>query len=325
MAERGQCADARQGAAGWRDAGRSEGMTIGYVGLGSMGGALARRLQLSHPLRVYDVHPEAIASVVEEGATGCRSLRELADQCDVILLCLPTSEHVRSALFGADGLAAGLRPGTVVIDQTSGDPIVTRAIGAELEQRGVALVDAPVSGGRQGAEAGTIAIMVGAAPEHFARIEPVLRAISANVFHAGGLGAGQVIKLSNNLMSAAQRLLTFEAVALAVKNGIEPATACEILLAGGGRNVFLEKFMAPHVIEGRLSSGFTLGLMHKDVRLACQLGSDSGVPMFFGGVTREFYQLCINAMGRDAQVHTAALVVDGMAGTHVVPAGTRPE
>lgn len=303
----------------------SAAVNIGYVGLGSMGGALALRLLLTHPLRVYDLEPKAVARLVEAGATGCRSLRELAAACDVVLLCLPTSDHVRSALFGEEGLAAGLRPGALVIDQTSGDPTITRALGAELAQRSVALVDAPVSGGTQGAEAGTIAIMVGAAPEQLGQAEPILRAISPNVFHAGGLGAGQVIKLSNNLLSAGQRLLTFEAVALAVKNGITPAKACEILLAGGGRNAFLEKFMAPHVVEGRLSSGFTLGLMHKDVRLACQLGGDSGVPMFFGSLTREFYQLCINQLGRDAQVHAAALVVDGMAGTHMVPPGNAGE
>ncbi|HSV79392.1 MAG TPA: NAD(P)-dependent oxidoreductase [Ramlibacter sp.] len=299
-------------------------MNIGYVGLGNMGGGLARRLQKTHPLRVYDVSATAVRALVEQGATEARNLREVAASCDVILLCLPTSEHVRTAIFGAEGLATALRPGTLIIDQTTGDPFVTRALGVDLEQCGVALVDAPVSGGRQAAEEGTITIMVGASPEDFARIQPVLAAMSSNVFHAGDAGSGQVIKLANNLLAGAQRLLSFEAMALAVKNGIDPEKACAILMAGSGCNHFLEKFMASQVLQGKLSSGHSLGLMHKHLRLACALGSDSGVPMLYGNLTREIYQMCISAMGADSQVNTAALFVDGMAGTHVVPPDSGP-
>lgn len=298
--------------------------TIGYVGLGNMGGALARRLQLTQPLQVYDLDSANVQRLVDTGASACASLRELASRCDVIFLCLPTSDHVRNALFGVDGLASALREGSLIIDQTTGDPIATRAMAADLALRGVDLVDAPVSGGAQGAEAGTIAIMVGASDAQYARVLPLLHAISPNVFHAGGVGAGQVIKLVNNMLSGALRLLTFEGVALAAKNGIDPQRACEILMAGGARSAFLEKFMAPHIIKGNLSPGFTLGLMHKDVRLACQLGSDSGVPMFFGNLARELYQMCINEKGEDAQVHTAAQVVDRIAGTQVVPLPSQP-
>lgn len=300
-------------------------MNVGYVGLGNMGAALARRLQPRFPLLVYDLNQDAVQRMVAKGSTPCPSLQELASRCDVIVLCLPTSNHVRTAIWGEKGLSAGLGPGTLIIDQTTGDPIATRAMADDLAKRGVDLVDAPVSGGAQGADAGTIAIMVGASPEQYTRVHPVLATISPNVFHAGGVGAGQVIKLVNNMLSAAQRLLTFEGVALAVKNGIDPARACEILLAGGARNSFLEKFMVPHILKGNLSPGFTLGLMHKDVRLACDLGSDSGVPMFYGNLTRELFQMCIGEMGPDAQVHTAALVVDRLAGTHVVPPESSPK
>jgi 3-hydroxyisobutyrate dehydrogenase len=157
-------------------------------------------------------------------------------------------------------------------------------------------------------------------------VRPLLADISSNLFHAGDIGAGQVMKLVNNHLSGAQRLLSLEAMALAVKNGIEPERACEILLAGGARNSFIEKHMAPHIIKGRLDVGFTLGLMHKDMRQACDLGSASGVPLFFGNLARELYQMCLNERGGDAQVHTAALVMDRLAGTHMVPttADARP-
>lgn len=295
-------------------------MEIGYIGLGNMGGALARRLLLTHPLRVYDRDPAMARRLEASGATPCAGLGELASACDLIFLCLPTSAHTRTVLFGDHGLVGALRPGSMIIDQTTGDPQATRAMAAELDARGLQLIDAPVSGGVRGAEAGTIAIMVGASEAHFARVRPVLEAISPNVFHAGDVGAGHVIKLVNNLMSGVQRLLTFEAIALAAKNGMDPRTAIEILLASGGRNAFLEKIMGPNVAAGKLFVGFTLGLAHKDVGLACRLGTESGVPMFFGNIGRELYQICISDMGSEAQVDTAALVVDRMAGTQVVPA-----
>jgi 3-hydroxyisobutyrate dehydrogenase len=298
-------------------------MTIGYVGLGNMGGALARRLRLKHELSVYDLSHAAVQRMEERGATACASLGELASRCDVIFLCLPTSAHVRAAIFGDNGLASGLKPGALVVDQTTGDPTVTREMAAELAKRSVDLIDAPVSGGAMGAEAGTIAIMVGAGPEQYARVHPILTTISPNVFHAGGVGNGHAIKLVNNMLSGAQRLLSMEAMALAAKSGVDPQTAVEILLAGGGRNAFLEKFMAPHVVKGNLVCGFTLGLMHKDVRLACALGEDMQVPMFFGNLAREFYQMCISDMGREAEVNTAALVMDRLAGTRVVPPNPR--
>jgi 3-hydroxyisobutyrate dehydrogenase len=296
-------------------------MEIGYVGLGSMGGALAGRLQLTHNLLVHDQNEAAVHRLMEAGSSAADSLTDLGGRCEVILLCLPTSDHVRAVLFGDDGLAAAVKPGTLIIDQTTGDPHLTRAMAEELGRRGVDLIDAPVSGGVRGAEAGTIAIMVGATQEQYDRALPILSAISPNVFHAGGVGNGHVIKLVNNVLSAAQRLLTFEGMALAAKNGVEPRTAQTILVASGGRNAYMEKIMGPNVLNGKLAAGFTLGLAHKDVRLACQLGVDSGVPMLLGNLTREIYQMCMNEMGRDAQVDTAALVVDRIAGTHVVPSG----
>lgn len=298
-------------------------MTIGYIGLGAMGGAVARRLlQTGEDLLVYDKDAAAVQRLAQDGAVPCAEAAELCRRSDVVLLCLPTSDHVREVLFGDGGLAAAAAPGTLIVDQTSGDPAATRAMAAELASRGIGLIDAPVSGGASGAAAGTLAIMVGAPDEQYARVLPVLARISPNVFHAGDVGAGHVVKLVNNLLSTAQRLLTFEGVALAAKNGVDPRRVVEILAAGGGQNAYLEKIMGPLVLRGRLDAGFTLALAHKDVGLACQLGVDSGVPMFFGNLTRELYQACIRLEGAEAKVDRAALVIDRLAGTHVVPTST---
>jgi 3-hydroxyisobutyrate dehydrogenase len=294
-------------------------MKIGYVGLGSMGGALASRLQTTHNLVVYDLHAPSVERLTAAGAVAAENLSDLASRCDVIIMCLPTSGHVRQAIFGDGGLATSLTEGTVIIDQTTGNPRETRQMHAELAQLSVSLVDAPVSGGKHGATAGTIAIMVGASDTDYAKVHPILSAISPNVFHAGGVGNGHVIKIVNNLISTTQRLLSFEGVALAAKNGVDPEVAVEILLASGGRNAFLEKMMGPRVLKGDLAPGFTLALAHKDVNLASQLAMDSEVPLFFGNLTRELYQVAMREMGREAQVDTAALVMDRLAGTNVVP------
>jgi 3-hydroxyisobutyrate dehydrogenase len=294
-------------------------MNIGYVGLGNMGGALATRLQLTHPLHVFDIDPASVRRQVDKGATACASLPELASRSELILLCLPTSDHVRNAIFGESGLASKMKRGTIIVDQSSGDPSATRAMAAELAARGIELIDAPVSGGPDGAEAGTIAIMVGASSEQFARVKPVLSAISPNIFHAGGSGAGHVIKLVNNMLSGAQRLLSLEAITLAAKNGIEPRTACEILAAGGARNAYLETYFRQRLLSGKAKLGFSIALMHKDVRLACQLAAESKVPLFLGNAAKEYYQMCISQLGDTANVQAVALVADRLAGTQVVP------
>src|SRR5271166_6636747 len=130
-------------------------MQIGYLGLGAMGGALARRLQLSRKLVVFDLNPAAVADLAARGADAAASPAELARRCDVVFLCLPTSEHARTAIFGTKGLIEGLKSGAIVVDQTTGEPNATRARAEELSARGVELVDAPVSGGAMAAEAGT--------------------------------------------------------------------------------------------------------------------------------------------------------------------------
>ena len=222
-------------------------------------------------------------------------------------------------LFSEGGIVAHAKPGTIVIDQTTGDPAETRQLAAELAEHGIEFVDAPISGGPAGAKAGTVAIMVGSTEEQFERVRPTLSVISPKVFHAGPVGSGHVIKLANNLLSATQRIVTQEAMALAVKNGLSPKKAYDIIMASSGRNFFLETFVGSHIITGKLTCGFTLGLIHKDLRLATELGEKSGVPMFFGNTAREFYQMCITEYGYDMEVNASALVMDRISGSHVVP------
>jgi 3-hydroxyisobutyrate dehydrogenase len=294
-------------------------MNIGYVGLGTMGSRLSRHLYDKHTVLVYDLDAAAVKRQCALGAHACESLPDITRQCDVILLCLPTSDHVQQAVFGPNGLSAGARQGVLLIDQTTGDPVKTRSMAQQLQALGMDLIDAPVSGGPAGAQRGDLAIMVGATADQYAHVMPILQCISPNVFHAGEVGTGHVAKLANNLVSAAHRMATLEALALADKNGVNPGTMTDILLASSGRNFFIETFVKSSIISGKLATGFSLNLMHKDIKLAAQLGVESGVPMFCTNTVREFFQVAMNMMGREAEVNTVALVMDKMAGTHVVP------
>lgn len=292
-------------------------MEVGYVGLGAMGGALARRLLKSRKLRLYDVRPEAAQALAPEGGIPTQSPAALAEACGLVLTCLPTSNEVREAIFGPDGLAQGMKPGGIIADMTTGDPLATRAMAEELKSKGIALIDAPVSGGPHGAEAGTIAIMVGAPDDVFAKVAPVLREISPNVFHTGGVGNGQTMKLVNNVIAASIRQITFEAVAMGVKNGLSLETCIAVLNKSSGKS-YTSELMLPRLADGSLKANFTLDLMLKDVRLATDLGQKSGAPMHLGGIVRENLLAAMNELGPKADVNEIVRRYERAAGVKIV-------
>jgi 3-hydroxyisobutyrate dehydrogenase len=276
-------------------------MNVGFVGLGKMGGAIARRLLKSRPLRVFDVRPEAVASL--SGAQAAPHLRALAQGCDTVCLCLPTSTEVRQVLFD-QGLLEALAPGSLIVDMTTGDPAATREMAKKVEAAGRHMVDAPVSGGPMGADAGTLAIMVGASNALFARVAPLFAEISPNVFHAGGVGAGHTMKLVNNLTSAGNRLIAFEALSLAVKNGLDPKRCVEIMHKSSGRSFMTEVIFPKNILPGNLDQGFSTGLMLKDVTLATQLGAQSGVTLTIGDHVRDVLAAEVAEGGPDRDLCT---------------------
>ena len=293
-------------------------MQLGYIGLGNMGGALARRLLRQHRMRVYDLKPENMAKLADKGGTASQSPKALAAESDVVMTCLPTSKEVRDAIFGPDGIAAGLKRGGIIADMTTGDPNATRAMAKELQGAGITLIDAPVSGGPHGADAGTIAIMIGASGEAFSRVRPVFEVISPNIFHCGDVGTGHVMKLVNNVVAASVRTVTFEAVAMGIKNGLSFKTCAEVLAKSSGRSYSTEVTL-PRMVSGNAAANFTLGLMHKDVRLATELGVASGSPMIVAGVVRELFQTALNEQGADADVNSMIRLFERQSKIKVVP------
>jgi len=291
-------------------------MEVGYVGLGSMGGAVARRMLLSRKLRLFDLMPDRVSALSQAGGVPAQNLAALAQASDLVCLCLPTSAEVKQAIFGDNGLSAGLKPGTLVADMTTGDPLATKAMAKELAARGVELIDAPVSGGPDGAAAGTLAIMVGASAAQFAKVKPLFESVSPNVFHMGDVGAGQTMKLVNNLLMAGCKAMTYEVMALAVKNGLDAKLCAQVLQKGSGRNSITERSLQGN-IDGAFRGSFSLALMHKDVRLANQLGQDTGVPMLIGRLVQELHQVALNTHGPSSDANIIIRDFEARSGTRI--------
>ena len=173
---------------------------IGFIGLGNMGSALAMRL-LEPSLMVFDSDRNKMKPFTKKGAIGAKNVSDIGKECDIIFACLPTSAETEAVLFGKAGLAPVLGPGKVFIDMTSGDPSMSHALAARLNESGVSFVDAPVSGGPRGAGEGSIAIMIGSDPQLYEQLFWVFEKISCNIFHAGPLGAGHALKAGNNLLN----------------------------------------------------------------------------------------------------------------------------
>ena len=293
-------------------------MKVGYVGLGAMGGALASHLVEKHSLSVLDLNRDVVASFVGRGARGAENGADLARGCELVLLCLPRSSDVQQALFGAKGLAEGLAPGTVVIDQTSGMPSETREFARELDARGVKLLDAPVSGAMATAIAGTVSIIASGDRPSFDRVRTVLTDISPNVFYVGErVGNGQTMKSVNNMMNTGCRLATLELVAMGRKYGLSLETMIEALNATTGRN-FTTTGMLPAIAEGRQSTKFRLALQVKDAYQAISMGADEGVTMPVCSVGAGILQIGLNTLGPDAQLEQIIGVVESMAATRLV-------
>ena len=220
---------------------------------------------------------------------------------------------MRDAIFGKGGLVEGLTPGKIVVDQTTGNPDDTRAMAEELAEMGVTMIDAPVSGGPSGADAGTIAIMAGGPPEAFETVKPYLESISPNVVYCGDIGNGHVVKLVNNTIAACNRLGMLEAVAMGRKYGLSMETMNDVINKASGRSGATERVL-PAMIEGKDSSNFALGLMLKDVSLATQLGINCGAPMFLHNVVRGLLQHGVYDRGADANLDEMIPVIEAMAG-----------
>lgn len=252
---------------------------VGFIGLGVMGGGMARcLLRKGYPLQVYARDNSAAASLAQEGAIAHPTASAVGRASKIVFLSLPDAMAVEQVLFGAEGLAAGLRSGDVVVDTSTIAAAQARAFGQQLEQLGITFLDAPVSGGQQGAEAGTLGCMIGGPDDTVSACREVMSAFCKTLTHVGALGAGQTVKACNQVAVAGALLGVAEAIALAKAEGVDPALMREVLLGGAARSFSLEKH-GPRIIEESFTPGFRAALMRKDLRLALDAARSSGAQL----------------------------------------------
>lgn len=251
-------------------------MKIAIIGCGRMGSAMAARLAETgtEPL-CWDAEGTARARLAAEGRIVLSALSEIA-QADLVILSLPNAAVVRSAM--AD-IAPDLRMGTIVVDTTTSEPATSRDLAAQGTAKGWVFLDAPVSGGPSGARSGTMTMLVGGDEKALTKIRPVIDRLTAKLVHVGAPGAGHAAKIANNMLCAANLCLVAEAVQMAAAEGVAPDKLLEGINAGSGRSAVSEVNFPRWILSGGFNSGFTMGLMRKDVALAVALAQETGTPL----------------------------------------------
>lgn len=290
-------------------------LKVGYVGLGAMGSSLSKHLIDRFDLTVFDRNPAAIASLVALGAKAAISAAQLAQTCDVIVLCLPRTSDVQDALFGERGMANGLTAGKLVIDQTSGIPQETAAIAKSLASRGVAMLDAPLSGGIPAAINRKVTVIASGSNAAWIMAEPVLLAMTESVFRCSDrVGDAQALKLVNNAIGAGYRMATLELVALGRKMGLALPQLIKTLNGGQGTN-FTTRHMLVGLLEGRSTTNFALALMVKDLNAALSLGTAAHCAMPMTSGARGLMQTGLNLLGKNAVLDDVILLTEKLSGT----------
>ena len=272
-------------------------MRIAFIGLGNMGAPMAHNLlKTGHALTVFDVNAQAVGTLAEAGAKAANSARDAVLECELVITMLPAAVHVRSVYLGEEGLLAALPDGAVAVDSSTIDPQTAREVAQVAAGRGVAMADAPVSGGTGGAQAGTLTFMVGATPELFNRIQPVLSDMGRNIVHCGEVGTGQVAKVCNNLLLGISMIGVAEAMALGDALGIDTKVLASIINTSTGRCWSSDTYNPwPGIIETAPSSrgytgGFGADLMLKDLGLATEAAKQVRQPVLLGALAQQLYQ-----------------------------------
>jgi len=301
--------------------------TVGFIGLGNMGGGMSVNIQRAgYPMVVYDLREEAAKPLLEGGARLANSPAEVASLCDITLTSLPGPKEVESVSTGLEGVLEGMKPGGIYIDLSTSRPTLIREIEPRFRQKGCHVLDAPVSGGKSGAASGNLAVMVGGEREIFDRVKPILDSFGDKVFYAGSIGAGSVAKLVHNMIGHGVRQAIAEGLTLGVKAGVEAEALWECVRRGSlGRMSGLHEGIARTVFTGEFDPpSFALELSRKDIGLATDLGREFNVPMPVANLVE---QIAIQGMnrgwgGRDSSV--TFLLQEEQAGVEVRATGVDP-
>jgi len=290
---------------------------IGFIGLGIMGRPMARNLlKAGYALAVWNRSRPGIEELAQEGATPASSPQDVARQSDVVITMVTDSADVEAVALGPQGIIEGGRPGLVHIDMSTISPAVTRRIASRLAEKGIEMLDAPVSGGDMGAQAGTLSIMVGGKEETFQRCRPIFEALGRTIVHCGPNGAGQTVKLCNQIVVSLNNLAMCEALVFATKAGVDTRRMLEAVGAGAASSWALLN-LAPKILNRDFRPGFKVAHQQKDLRLALEAAEQQAVPLPGTSLVHQLFA-AVEAEGLGAE-GTQALVkaLEKLAGAEV--------
>jgi 3-hydroxyisobutyrate dehydrogenase len=292
---------------------------VGFIGLGIMGQGMARNiLKAEFPLIVWNRTTAKAEALAEAGAQVAGSPADVTAQSDVIVICVSDTPDVEAVMHGESGVLASLKAGSIVIDCSTISPLVTRQLAQLVAEKGAAMLDAPVSGGSEGAAQGTLSIMVGGEAEAFARALPVLNAMGKKITHVGASGAGQTVKLVNQILVVSTMLGLGEALLFAQAGGVDLKKTLDAISAGAAGSWTLSN-RGPQVIRRDWSPGFMIDLQQKDVRLVLEAAATMGVPLPGTALVHQLYNtLQKQGFGRDGN-HALVRALENLAGFEIEP------
>jgi 3-hydroxyisobutyrate dehydrogenase-like beta-hydroxyacid dehydrogenase len=292
--------------------------TVGFIGLGAMGRRIVPHLlKAGYEVFVCDTNSDAVAAMAMLGAARCETPRQVADNADIVLICVPTPEVVEQVALGDAGIRDGQRV-RVVVDHSTTGPTVARELAEQLAEHDIASLDAPLAGGVAGAEAGTLSVMVGGDRTAYQRCEPLFRVFGRNVVHVGTQpGMGQTIKLVNNMIVGSTLIATCEAVLFGVKSGLEPQVLLDMLNASTARSFTSETIVGKAILERRFDFGFRMDLMRKDMRLFLSEAESVGVPTFAASVAKQFFDRAIATGHGTEDMSRVALELEALAAARI--------
>jgi 3-hydroxyisobutyrate dehydrogenase len=265
---------------------------IGFIGVGVMGKPMAKNLmKAGYSLHVYDIVKEPVKELVGAGAQAAQSAKEVGEKAEIVITIVPTSKEVQEVYLKTDGVLAGIKAGSIIIDMSTIDPIVSQEVAAAAQKKNVEMLDAPVSGGQGGAIEGTLTIMVGGKEEIFKQCQDIFRAMGKNIYYCGPIGSGEISKIVNNMVLAICMQATCEGMILGTKAGVQPKTLYEIMSKSSAQNWALNTYMPKKAFKGDFEPGFMVDLMYKDLGLAQNLASAYKVPILFGAEVRQVFEI----------------------------------
>ncbi len=290
---------------------------IGFIGLGIMGRGMSRNLlKAGYTVRVWNRTPARMDELAADGAVPAATPARLAAASDIVIVCVSDTPDVEAVILGPQGVAEGAKPGVLLIDMSTISPQATRTIAARLAEKGVGMLDAPVSGGSEGAARGTLTIMVGGREEDFARAMPVLQAMGKTITHMGDHGAGQMTKLVNQTLVVGNALAMCEALLLAQAGGLDLQKTIEALGAGAAGS-WMWSNRGPQIVRRDWRPGFTVDLQQKDVRLVLQAGDQLGVPLLGTSIVFNLYRMLqADGLGGEGN-HALIKALEKLAGIEV--------